>query len=53
MAFTREQAYDALASLDPASVFLEWYRVKRLHEDLDLYLGPPEEFFIAPDTQAL
>jgi hypothetical protein len=53
MAFTREQAYAALASLKPAPVFLDSYRVKRLPENLDIYLGPPEEFFIAPDTQEL
>ena len=53
MAFTREQAYDALASLKPAHAFLESYRVKRLPENLDIYFGPPEEFFIAPDTQEL
>lgn len=53
MAFTREQAYAALASLNPAPVFLESYRVKPLPENLDIYFGPPEEFFIAPDTQEL
>jgi hypothetical protein len=53
MAFTREQAYAALASLNPAPVFLISYRVKRLPENLDIYFGPPEEFFIAPDTQEL
>jgi hypothetical protein len=51
MAFTREQAYAALASLNPAPIFLESYRVKRLPENLDIYFGPPEEFFLAPDTQ--
>ena len=51
MAFTREQAYEALASLNPAPVFLDAYRVRPLPENLDIYLGPPEEFFIAPDTQ--
>jgi hypothetical protein len=49
--FTREEAYAELASLKPANVFLESYRVKRLPENLDIYFGPPEEFFIAPDTQ--
>lgn len=53
MAFTREQAYAALASLNPAQVFLESYQVKSLPENLDIYFGPPEEFFIAPDTQQL
>jgi hypothetical protein len=51
VAFTREQALDALASLKPAGVFLDSYRVKPLPENLDVYFGPPEEFFIAPDTQ--
>jgi hypothetical protein len=53
MAFTREQAYATLASLNPAPVFLDAYRVRRLPENLDIYFGPPEEFFIAPDTQEL
>lgn len=53
MAFTREHAYGALASLNPAPVFLESYRVKSLPENLDIYFGPPEEFFIAPDTQEI
>ncbi|QDT71478.1 hypothetical protein [Lacipirellula limnantheis] len=53
MAFTREQAYAALGSLNPSPVFLESYRVKPLPENLDIYFGPPEEFFIAPDTQEL
>jgi hypothetical protein len=53
MAFTREQAYAALESLNPAQVFLESYRVQPLPEKLDSYFGPPEEFFIAPDTQEL
>jgi hypothetical protein len=51
VAFTREQAYDALASLKPAKVFLSSYSVKPLPENLDIYFGPPEEFFIATDTQ--
>lgn len=53
MAFTRDQAYDALSSLNPAPVFLESYRVRKLPENLDIYFGPPEEFFIAPDTQEI
>jgi hypothetical protein len=51
MAFTRDQSYRALSSLHPASVFLESYRTRPLPENLDIYFGPPEEFFIAPDTQ--
>jgi hypothetical protein len=53
MTFTRDQAYAALASLSPAPVFLDSYRVKPLPENLDIFFGPPEEFFIAPDTQEL
>jgi hypothetical protein len=48
---TREQALAALASLNPAPVFLQAYHSKRLPENLDIYFGPPEEFFLAPDTQ--
>ncbi len=51
MAFSREQAYAALGSLKPAQVFLDSYRVRPFPENLDLYFGPPEEFFVAPDTQ--
>lgn len=51
MAFTREQALGALASLNPAQVFLDCYRTRPLPENLDIYFGPPEEFFIAPETQ--
>jgi hypothetical protein len=51
MAFSREQAYAALASLNPVPVFLDTYRLRPLPEDLDIYVGPPEEFFIAPETQ--
>jgi hypothetical protein len=53
MAFTREQAFVALTSLNPTPVFLDSYRVRPLPENLDVYFGPPEEFFIAPDTQEL
>lgn len=53
MPFTREQALDALARWRPASVFLESYRSKRLPENLHVYFGPPEEFFLSPDTQTL
>jgi len=51
MAFTREQAYAALASLNPAQVFLDSYRIRRLPENLDIYFRPPEEFFLAGDSQ--
>ncbi len=53
MPFTRIQALDALARWQPASVFLDSYRTKRLPEGLDIYFGPPEEFFLSPDTQFL
>lgn len=51
MPFKRDEAYAALASLNPAPVFLESYRSWRLPENLDLHFGPPEEFFLAPESQ--
>ena len=48
---TREEAARTLASLDVAEVFVECYRTKRLPLDLDIYFGPPEELFLAPETQ--
>jgi hypothetical protein len=51
MPFTREQAYQTLAALKPAAVFLQSYGDQRLPENLDIYFGPPGEFFIAPETQ--
>src|SRR3954471_7387307 len=48
---TREQARAALEALDPAPIFLEAYRSVRLPMNLDIYFGPPEEFFLAPDTE--
>jgi hypothetical protein len=47
---TREHAFEILASLKPSPVFLEAYRTPRLPEDLDIYFGCPEEFFLAPET---
>jgi hypothetical protein len=44
---------DASARWRPAPVFLDAYRSKQLPENLDIYFGPPEEFFLAPDTQFL
>jgi hypothetical protein len=38
--------------LAPSSVFLDAYRMERLPEDLDCFVGVPEEFFLAPDTLA-
>ena len=34
-------------------MFLDSYRVRHLPENLDIYFGPPEEFFITPDTQEI
>src|SRR5262249_54620162 len=48
---TREQAQAALAALNPAPVFLGAYRGERLPMDLDIFVGVPEEFFLAPDTE--
>src|SRR5262245_36166688 len=49
---TRDEALAALLSLNPAPVFGESYRSKRLPESLEIYFGPPEEFFLAADTQS-
>ena len=49
---TRDEALAALLSLDPAPIFGESYRQKQLPENLDIYFGPPEEFFLASDTQS-
>lgn len=46
----RSRARQHLASLNPAPVFLQAYESKRLPEDLDIYVGCPEEFFLASDT---
>ena len=53
MPFIRNQALDALAHWEPATVFLDSCRLNRLPENLDIYFGPPEEFFLSPDTQFL
>lgn len=52
MPFSRDEAYRTLAALNPAAVFLEAYHAERLPENLDLFFRPPEEFFLAPDSQA-
>lgn len=52
MEFTREQSFNALASLQPAAVFLEAYQGHSLPHNLASFFGPPEELFIAPDSQA-
>ena len=46
----RDQARHALGLLNPSPVFLRAYEDQRLPEDLDIYVGCPEEFFLAPDT---
>ncbi|MBL9091142.1 MAG: LYR motif-containing protein [Planctomycetaceae bacterium] len=51
MKFSRNDAFDCLVALDVATVFLDSYRGKKLPENLDSYFGPPEEFFVAADTQ--
>ncbi len=48
---TREQAQAARASLNPAPIFLDAYRSQRLPLNLDIFVGVPEEFFLAPDTE--
>jgi len=51
MALTRQQALDTLALWKPAPIFLQVYEVPRLPEQLDIYFGPPEEFFLDPSVQ--
>jgi hypothetical protein len=46
----RDQARHSLGLLNPSPVFLRAYEDQRLPEDLDIYVGCPEEFFLAPDT---
>lgn len=48
---TRSESLTTLESLGVASVFADSYRSKNLPLNLQIYFGPPEEFFIAPDTQ--
>jgi|SRR5579883_2771888 len=48
----RDRAFAALASLHPAPVFLDAYRLQQLPENLDIYVGCPEEFFLAPESLA-
>ncbi len=51
MKVTREQAKDCLKSIEVAPIFEQSYESKRLPKELDIFFGPPEEFFLAPDTQ--
>lgn len=53
MPVTREQSLDTLKTLGVAPMFVQSYNDKRLPRDLDIFFGPPEEFFIEPDTQQL
>jgi hypothetical protein len=50
MIITRGLALRTLESLNVAPVFSQAYEVKNLPHDLDVFFGPPEEFFIASDT---
>ncbi len=51
MGFTREQAYQTVKEMRVAPVFAQSDEVKCLPENLDIFFGPPEEFFIASDSQ--
>ncbi len=46
----RDQARHSLELLNASPVFLQAYEGRRLPEDLDIYFGCPEEFFLAPET---
>jgi hypothetical protein len=48
---SRNHALATLKSLKPAAVFLQAYRDKRLPENLHIYFGPPEELFLAAESQ--
>ncbi len=56
--FTREEALAILTRWEPAEAFLDAYSrstadsILHLPEHLEIYVGVPEEFFIAPETQA-
>jgi hypothetical protein len=52
MPVTREEALAALGRLNPAPVFLQSYRDQRLPESLEIFFGPPEELFLAPEWQS-
>jgi len=47
----RQQACETLVLLQAAPVFLLSYEVQRLPENLDIYFGPPDEFFLGCETQ--
>lgn len=48
---SRVESLATLESLGVADIFAHSYRSKKLPFSLDIYFGPPEEFFIASDTQ--
>ena len=51
MRMTREKALATLKQLNPAPVFLDSYHKKQLPENLDIFFGPPEEFFMTIENQ--
>lgn len=51
MAVTREQALETLESLGVAAIFIHAYLDNELPDHMELYFRPPDEFFLAPDTQ--
>ncbi|MCH7725617.1 MAG: hypothetical protein IH991_03925 [Planctomycetes bacterium] len=50
---TREESLATLESLGVAAVFTDSYRTKELPARLNIFFGPPEEFFLAPETQVV
>lgn len=48
---TREQARQTIELLGVAPIFSECYTTKRLPHNLDIFFSPPEEFFLAADSQ--
>jgi hypothetical protein len=51
VAVTRDQAMETLLSLGVGAIFIQSYLDKDLPDGLEMYFRPPEEFFLAPDTQ--
>jgi hypothetical protein len=49
---TRDEALAALITLNTAPIFVESYRARQLPENLEIYFGPPEEFFLAGESQS-
>lgn len=48
---TRDESLATIESLGVAPVFANSYRSKDLPFHLEIYFGPPEEFFLGPETQ--